>query len=324
MSEQQYEYDLAVSFLSADEPLAVTIHSRLSEQMKVFVYSKRQEELGGTDGLVSLREAFYSQSRLVIVLYRDGWGKTRWTGVEERAIKEKLLDKGADWLLFVTLDESAPPAWVPQFKIRFNFQHFGLEELLGAIKLRVQELGAVVKVESAIERGVRLDAESQLRKERIRLLNEQGRAAGLNELAVLLKSLSQTLDELKTRLTDVKVEYGLRGNEGVLRTDRVSVNLYPPLGFGVSESHLLIQEWNGPLILPQEEGRKRYIQHPVCVRRREFYFDYQSAYGWCWHEKKKQGRYLRSPELADLCVRILLDLHEAAERGKVKPPRDPW
>jgi hypothetical protein len=33
-------YDVAVSFLARDEPLAREIHAKLAETLKVFVYSK--------------------------------------------------------------------------------------------------------------------------------------------------------------------------------------------------------------------------------------------------------------------------------------------
>src|SRR3977135_1846030 len=99
-------YDVAVSFLSADEALAVKLDQDLSETLSVFVYSKRQEELAGTDGLESFRQTFLSQSRLIVVLYRDGWGKTRWTSVEELAIKERVFNGHWKSLLFVMLDET--------------------------------------------------------------------------------------------------------------------------------------------------------------------------------------------------------------------------
>src|SRR5208282_6190202 len=108
-------YDVAISFLSRDEPLAVKLHDQLSENLSVFVYSKRQEEVAGTDGLESFRQAFLSQSRLVVVLYRNGWGQTRWTEVEELAIKERAFKGGWKSLLFVTLQsEDALPAWLPE------------------------------------------------------------------------------------------------------------------------------------------------------------------------------------------------------------------
>jgi hypothetical protein len=45
-------YDVAISFLSGDEPLA-RLHDQQSENLSVLVYSKRQEELAGTDGFES-------------------------------------------------------------------------------------------------------------------------------------------------------------------------------------------------------------------------------------------------------------------------------
>ena len=86
-------YDVAISFLSRDEPLAVKLHNELREYLQVFVYSKRQEELAGTDGLESFRKTFLSDSKLVVVLYRNGWGKTRWTAIEENCDQGASLQR---------------------------------------------------------------------------------------------------------------------------------------------------------------------------------------------------------------------------------------
>src|ERR1022692_740322 len=136
---QDPRYDVAISFLSQDEPLALKLHEQLSENLSVFVYSKKQEELAGTDGLESFRLAFLSQSRLVVVLYRDGWGKTPWTGIEELAIKERMFEGGWESLLFVTMDGTYP-AWLPKTHVRLDYTQFA-HNLVGAIKLRAQELG---------------------------------------------------------------------------------------------------------------------------------------------------------------------------------------
>src|SRR4051794_39241639 len=105
------EYDIAISFLHRDESLALQLFNRLAETFHVFVYSKRQESLAGTDGLETFRRTFRSDSRLVVVLYRDGWGKTPWTRVEEQAIQDRFLKEGWNWLLFATLDANStlPP-----------------------------------------------------------------------------------------------------------------------------------------------------------------------------------------------------------------------
>jgi hypothetical protein len=65
------QFDVAISLLSKDEPIAAALYQRLSEGFNVFFYPRNQEELAGSDGLESTREPFFSDSRVMLVLYRD-------------------------------------------------------------------------------------------------------------------------------------------------------------------------------------------------------------------------------------------------------------
>src|SRR5208337_180417 len=105
--------------LQQDEPIALDLYERLSPNFDVFVYSKKQEDLAGTDGTESFRKAFRQDSRLVVVLYRDGWGETPWTRIEEGAICDRFLKEGWSWLLFIMTDSrSTHPPWLPETRIR--------------------------------------------------------------------------------------------------------------------------------------------------------------------------------------------------------------
>jgi hypothetical protein len=77
-----FDYDVAISFLSADHGTAVALRELLAPSLRVFEFSSRQEELAGKDGLVEFRKSFRSAARLVVVLFRPGWGETPWTRVE--------------------------------------------------------------------------------------------------------------------------------------------------------------------------------------------------------------------------------------------------
>src|ERR1041384_970246 len=108
------QYDVAISFLSKDEAQATAIYEQLNQGLQVFFYPRNQEELAGTDGMESMRKPFLDESRVVVVLYREPWGKTPWTRVEETAIKEGCLQHGWERLLFIILDKtSALPKWLP-------------------------------------------------------------------------------------------------------------------------------------------------------------------------------------------------------------------
>ena len=79
---QSYDYDVAFSFLARDEPIANQLNDLVQERLKTFLYSKHQEEIAGTDGEKAFNEVFGDQARIVVVLYRSGWGKTAWTRIE--------------------------------------------------------------------------------------------------------------------------------------------------------------------------------------------------------------------------------------------------
>jgi hypothetical protein len=97
-------YDVAISFLLSDEPIAKELYSRL-EGLNVFFFPRNQEELAGTDGLESMCSPFIN-SRVTVVLFRDRWGNTPWTGVEAQAIKDHCLQTPFRALLFVQLEKA--------------------------------------------------------------------------------------------------------------------------------------------------------------------------------------------------------------------------
>ena len=106
-------YDVAISFRSSDETTGAALRDRLSDGLNVFFYPRNQEELAGTDGLESMRAPFLDDARVVVVLYREPWGKTPWTRVEETAIKDGCLDHGWDRLFFIALDGASElPKWL--------------------------------------------------------------------------------------------------------------------------------------------------------------------------------------------------------------------
>jgi len=312
-------YDVAMSLLSGDEPLAVRIHNELTENLHVFVYSKRQEELAGTDGLESFRKAFLSESRLVVVLYRDGWGKTKWTAVEELAIKDRIFDGGWDSLLFVMLDEKAtPPAWLPKTHIRLNYGSYG-DDLIGAIKMRSQELGSSLKIESAVERATRAQANELMRVERERLLASQGLAALQAEHLALRQELNQKLEEIETQLTAIKVDHGDDGDVYLIRTEEVSLNFYLYIRFPVTASRIVVQEFDAPQILPKDRAHYVMVRNPRSISKEEFYFDYNQAHGWCWRTQKSGSKeaLLSTVYLAEHLIKRLFEVHELFRSGRM-------
>ena len=74
-----YKYDVAFSFLTIDEPIAAQLHARIKGRVSSFFYTdvERQIEIVGRDDEAIYSNVFGKQARTVVVLYRAGWGNSR-------------------------------------------------------------------------------------------------------------------------------------------------------------------------------------------------------------------------------------------------------
>lgn len=152
----EYQYEVALSFLAQDEPLATQLANILEERHRVFLYSRKQEQIAGTDGEVTFNEVFAKQARVVVVLYRQGWGASPWTRIEETAIRNRAYDEGYDFALFVpTDDKPTVPKYVPKTRLWLGLARFGVNGVASVIDARVQELGGEPRVLSLEERAAR-------------------------------------------------------------------------------------------------------------------------------------------------------------------------
>jgi hypothetical protein len=194
------KYDVAISFLSIDQATAAAINQKLAEGLNVFFYPRNQEALAGTDGLESMREPFFDDSRVVVVLYREPWGKTPWTRVEETAIKDGCLEHGWQRLFFIVLDKiTALPRWLPQTHVRFHYADFGLEQAVGAIKARVQENGGQPLPMTAMRRAEMFEAEQLFQRDRARMNSDEGIRKIVNNVAKLFREIEKGCEPINER-----------------------------------------------------------------------------------------------------------------------------
>lgn len=109
---------------------------------------------------------FLTESRINLVLYRDGWGEAKWTRVEETAIKSRVLEEGWETVVIVKLDgNSKLPMWIPPIYIYVNFEKFGLEGTANIVEQKVLEKGGKTRVESLHDYAARKKKELQTKKD---------------------------------------------------------------------------------------------------------------------------------------------------------------
>ena len=114
-SGRAFEYDAAFSFLERDQATALAMADRLRDRYKVFLYSEHQDRLAGADGEAELNKIFGEESRLVVVLYRNGWGESDWTRVEKTAIRNRMHGANPEAFLLVMPLDGTAPQWLPKY-----------------------------------------------------------------------------------------------------------------------------------------------------------------------------------------------------------------
>ena len=325
MGIENPQYDVAISFLSRDEPIATAIYQKLTEGLEVFFFPRSQEELAGTDGLESMRKPFFDDSRVTVVLYREPWGKTPWTQVEETAIKEGCLQHGWQRLFFVVLDRaSALPRWLPQHHVRFNYADFGLEQAVGAIKARVQENGGQHRPLTAIKRAELFEAEKLF-------LLDKSRMSSVEGMKTIVSKVGDLFRHVEKRCADINAQGFLQVRCGKNFQERNAIQSCGmtdgQVGLMVTwqqrwcntldGSSLIVREFNGGLILPNEEGQRIYLMPPERLNETKYSPDLSFAreYGW-----RQDGfpEFLSSSALAERCVIEFLDLASRYARGEIK------
>lgn len=134
-------FDVALSCLTRDVPIANALWHALSPHIGVFVHEYGQGEVA--PGSVCSPAVFLTESRLNVILFRDGYGDTPWTRAELAAIQERARRDGSDSLLVVLLSsECTPPVWHPTNRIHSSLADDGIPGIAALVLVRAHEVGA--------------------------------------------------------------------------------------------------------------------------------------------------------------------------------------
>lgn len=191
-----FEYDVAFSFHSRDESLAVELNDLLQDRFKTFLYSEQQKVLAGRDGEEVFNAVFSQAARIVVVLCRAEWGQTPFTRIEQTAIRNRAFHEGYDFTLFVPTTEPAEiPKWLPRPQLYFGLQRFGTKGAAAVIESKIQQAGGEAHDETAEARAARFKRAAALKEAKKRFReSDKGVKAASEAFAELVNELSQKLD----------------------------------------------------------------------------------------------------------------------------------
>jgi hypothetical protein len=304
-THERFKYDVAISFLQEDEALARELNDLLGDRLTTFVYFDRQKELAGTDGEQTLNRVFGIESRNVVVLYRDHWGSTPWTRIEETAIRNRGYEEGYDFLTMIPLNSPpSPPKWFPKTRIWVDFDRWGPDGAASVIEARVQETSGSPKQESPVEQASRLSRRKRDEEQRLTLLNSEG---GVNLANQEMDALFGYIEGLASEITNADGDIKL----GYKRINPETLDLYS-WGYQVHVSwvyHYTNSLLDSRLVVnlrKRERSAAFRNEDRIGLAQEQFNFDVRlpDRFGWT---RKSDQRFFTSAQLASHCLKQLLD-----------------
>jgi hypothetical protein len=305
LTQHEFKYDAAFSFLARDESIAQELNDLIQERVETFLYSKRQEAIAGTDGEKTFNKVFGEDARIVVVLFRDGWGETPWTRIEETAIRNRAYKEGYDFLVLVPLDKNATiPRWLPRTQLWVGFERWGATGAASVIEARVQQAGGSPRTESVADRALRLKRQMDQEAARKRFLNSSdGVRAALEESRALHELLDKKAEQIRVESEfPLSIERTREGMDVCASHGCLAVDWSPQFAHSLDSSSLDVSLWGGK---PPRPGR-RFFEAPPCLRKEKYHFDltHSDEVGW---RHSSSGEFFSSDRLADALLRTLID-----------------
>ena len=308
MESPEYKYDVAFSFLAQDEALATELNDLLQDRVRTFLYSKKQGEIGGTDGEKSFNAAFGEEARLVVVLYRKGWGETPWTRIEETALRNRAFEHGYDFVKFIPLDDPPDvPKWLPRTQLWVGLRRWGVSGAATVIEARVEELGGEPHEETVTERAARLDRSLKFQEKRKNFLNsEEGVRAAKEEFEALYKELGQLVASVKESASSFSFTLKRERFQIVVIGPGSSLSIdwqYHALN-NLDNARLDVSIWNTH---PPFPGIWHPFEDPKKLRNQRFTFDLLPNEQHCWKLSGSGSRTYTTKDLASFVLKSCMD-----------------
>lgn len=311
-AKPEFQYDVAFSFLKDDLALALEINDLIQDRFSTFVYSQKQEQLAGENGVQKFSEVFGKDSRVVVILYREGWGDTPGTRPEKMAIQNRSTEEGDDFSIFVQLDSDAKmPVWVNKLKIYYDLNIYPLAGLAAVIARMVQESGGESRPETIDDKVARAERRVGLKRKKNAFLRRENAVedatAEFERLVTYLKKKEEQLSSFSNGSEyDPEYKFIIKGLG--YRLQFYWIRLYPNLLEGSRlEVELLGLKREARL------GRNRpfdYKDSDYGEKEKQIYsFDFNpttEAIGWSVHDDGEE--VISSIKLADEWLSKFIDV----------------
>ena len=308
MKNTNYKYEVAFAFLDKDEHLANQINDLIKDKFSTFLYSKKLEDLTNTKHEKTFINVFGKQSKIVVVLFRNKWGTSPWTKIEENAIRNRAFDEDQNFLLFIPLDDPYTiPKYLPKVFIWSDLARLGIKGAANIIEERVQLVKGKSKAEAALNDEAKDGLMPKFEVERSRFLESIN---GLEIAELELKKLFTELEKLKNKFTksDEGISFGYQKQDRncLVKYGEFSIRFYlrPAKSDPFMDSPLYFEL--------QKQGKSSNEPNILAVEEYQFEVKKVGEYGWI--KNSDSDLFISSKKLAEKSIKLLLDQADS-ERG---------
>ena len=303
MNGDSYNYDAAFSFLAQDELLATELNDLLQGRLKTFLYSKRQEEIAATDGEQTFNKVFGEEARVVVVLYRAGWGESPWTRIEQTAIRNRAFDYGYEFVIFIPLDDPpSVPKWLPRTRLWVGFNRWGASGAASVIEARVQELGGEPSEETVQDRADRLARALKFKERRNRFLNfDEGVSVANKAFEELGVEIQRLTEEINGSENSITLTVKRAGSKIVILGFDLGLSVVWRCRYSntLTDAALIVDLWDGH---PHFPGIMLF-EEPNRLNSLKFSFDILPTEQHVWCASTSDARQYSSKELASFTLK---------------------
>ena len=301
-----YRIDVALSYLQEDEPLALAIVERIRDRvtLNIFLYSERQGELAGADGMENFSRVFGRDARLVVVLYRDKWGQTNWTRIEETAIKTRGFDEGFEFVLLVRLDSAKPPRWLPPTRIWLGFERYGIDGVASVVEERVQCLGGTVRNATVIDHAAKLGREISIReKVATWRTSPEGTADAERETDLLVGEFRRVVEGIRDEIHGVRIDINaISTGHGVFYVS------YPQKYIGIEYETRSLWKLEMTLFYREFEKARRGFGDSIEIETEIYDLDCNEAMQIGWRNSDGDRKFFTAAQLVEHWLKSFLTL----------------
>lgn len=224
--------------------------------------------------------------------------------------------------MFVQLDETSKrPIWLPETHVRFALKEYGIDQLVGAIKLRVQEQGGTIAKPDAASHARRTRREADFLAERARLFLNRAWIEGTvhASVGVIVDNAVQLVKEHGGGIQP-QILAGAKATYCVMSDERVSVAAGWKQGIfnnAREEAYFFIKEFRGAAVVPGVG--LQYMFEPKLLKEQQFLVEINATRELVWVQEGKT-EMLSGEDLANRIAMIFFDLIGKANRGEVATP----